>query len=1377
MPNLVVRLLSAISLFLSIDCLAVEAPKSLEEWIPWVLEKHPEVKCPVLFNSNDRACSWYSSLKIEATDKGATFVQDVVVYKDDWISLPGGHEAWPHSIKINQTALATRDQNGQAEVFLTSGSHQITGSLSWADKPRTLKIPSQLGLIQLSLNGKPVINPLMEGDTQLRLANNQQDNAMPLQDSLNVRVFRKIEDNIPLKLTTKLLLSVSGKEREIELGQMQLDDFTTIDFESDLPALIEKNGNLRVQVKSGTWEITLISHRMTNTTPLSYATRNTLWPHEEIWVFESQRQLRSVQISGAQSIDPQQTQLPEDWKTFPAYLVTPQNKLTLQELSRGKRLDIANELRLDRDAWLGFSGKDLILSDSLQGKFHSSRIESLHPMELTSARINGAPQVITQLEKNGNSGLEIRSEDLMMQAVSKIPREFSVPIVGWDQDINAVTTRLHLPPGWSVFTATGTSYESGTWISGWTLWDMFAVLIIAVAFARLISLPLGIIAGLGLALIYQREGAPIFILLNLLVVISLLSLVSGKIKSWLKGYAYLSFLTLAIICLPFMVREARILINPSIENQDFWLVDSSSLMLGSQNYSVHKKSIPAPASAPVAAPEKMSEVEEVVVTELRQKADIDAVSAEDMGQFPNTSSAEALQRIGGISPQRKLSTQYDPSLQTQTGEAVPSFNHKVVQLNWEGPIKMNETTKLFLLPPLLNKLGHLLSIVFVSLISFALIFKFLQVINSDFPTGITPRKNSTKVASAIILAFACLMGAQSTQANITIDPSILKELEARLTEPPKCLPNCAAIERAHIATANNQLQLEVIVNSSELIALPIPSSQALWKPTQVKIDGKIATLVESATHGLLVSLPKGQHKLEILANLQGQNSLNLKFPLPLHNLTSSVSGWALTGSPTALQTSQSLQLERVERDSSLGKEERLLPEPIATFVSVTRIIHIDLEWTIETIVRRVAPATGAINLEIPLLEGEAPLSTKVNEAGKIAVHMEHDEDEYSWTSNLKDASTFELSATQNVPWIEIWSIDIGARWHMKTTGIAAIQLNEGDNIPVWQPWPGEKLSVDISRPVAVKGKHLTIDNAHLKVSPGSTSSINELSLSVRTNQGGQYTFQIPKDGELSKLTIDNQEQLLSSTNGVLKIPLRPGTQHLSITWKEPKGVNLFTKTPSFSLENGSSNQHINVEMPENRWILWMGGPQIGPSVLLWGVLLVMSIIAYGLSRTQLTQLKSYEWILLSLGICTLSMWTFILVAAWLLTLGLRGKLTAIHKPWHFKFMQIALFTLSAWALITLAITLPDGLLSSPDMRIIGENTYNTTLYWYQDQSPAQFPRAWIISLPLWCYKVTILVWSLWFAIALINWLRWGWKQLSYRGLWDAEEILLSGKNS
>lgn len=1361
MSQIIARLFGILVILSSINCLAVEIPKSLEEWKPWVLEKHPDLNCPFLYNDATRACTWPSELHVDANASGARFTQRIEAYKSDWVALPGNTGFWPQNLSDKNNSIAVRDNNHVPEVYLTVGTHEISGEIRWSEMPRTLQIPTQTGIVQLNLNGKMVASPAIENNNQLWLAASEKQAAATHQDTFNLRVFRKIEDSIPLSLTTQLQLEVSGKERELKLGQLLLSGFTATDFTSPLPARIEKDGSLRIQVKPGTWELTLTSISAAPLKDLTFKNTTTLWPEEEIWVFAAQPQLRSVQISGAQTIDPQQTELPEDWKSLPAYLMTPQTHFKIEELQRGENKDFGKNLQLNRNAWLSFTGTHFIVKDRISGYTTASRLETITPFELTSAQIAGEPQLVTHLANSKNSGVEIRTRDINLEGTSQLPRSLSIPVTGWNEEFNSVSTRLFLPPGWSLFTATGASSEYGSWISQWTLWDMFIVLIIAVAIAKLTKITYGALTAVTLVLIFHREGAPVLIWLNLIIAIALTAFVSGKFKNFIVKYTYVGFFLLALILLPFTVHQARSALNPQLDSEEVFSFIPQLI------YSSDKKKV-AYAPAPAAAPMQMKE------EEVDAMADSSAEEVVVTGMKKSMATRGDLQRAES----KVISKKYDPSQQTQTGLAVPTWNHNSVSISWTGPITADETTKLLLVPPLVNRLGYLLCVILPLLLAGVLLRHFFGLLDNKWLDKkiSLPSFNKATTASllpSLLAASLLFLPTDDVKADVTIDPAILTELEARLTQAPRCLPNCAAIESVKLNAQQDQLNIELVVHSSDLISLPLPADHEQWWPTHVSVDGKDAVLVQSANQTLLVSLPKGRHTLVLTANLQGRDALNLEFPVSLHNVTANTNGWELSGAPTAEQQSQSLQLQRVERDQAADKSDHLRPEPIAPFVLVRRELNIDMDWSVTTTVSRVAPAFGAINMEIPLLDGEAPLTTQANAAGKIAVHFEANQDEFEWTSNLKQITPLQLQAAKNVPWVEIWSVNATSLWHAETKGIAPVQMDKHENLPIWQPWPGETLSIEVNRPQATKGNFITIDNALLDYEPSNRNSQSKLELLIRSNQGGQYGFTLPAEATLAGVTIDGNPQIIAVTDGKLKLPLHPGAQTIAIAWKKAESIGVFTRSPTFVLEQGSSNQNIRINLPQNRWPLFVGGPMIGPSILIWGMLMVVMIIAVALGRSSLTPLKTHEWVLLSLGICTLSFFTFVLVAVWILVLQQRGKLQTITTTRKFKFLQLGLFALSIAALSVLISTIPQGLLGSPDMHIAGNDSYSGWFNWYQDHSDAEFPTAWIISLPLWCYKVAILVWSLWLAASLIKWIRWGWQQLSVHGLWYAADGIVT----
>lgn len=1349
MPALIARLLGIFLIILTISSLAIEIPKSLEEWKPWVLEKHPTINCPFMFNDAMRTCSWPSELHINVNASGAKFSLRIEAYKNDWVALPGNTALWPQNISDNNTKAAVRDNANVPEVYLTAGVHNISGEIRWTELPRTLQIPEQTGIVQLTLNGKSVTTPALENGNQLWLSASETQTAIAHQDTFNLRVFRKINDAIPLQIITQLQIEVSGKERELQLGQLLLPGFTATEFKTALPARIEKDGSLRIQVKPGSWELTLVSHTTTPLKDLTFKRTSDLWPQQEIWVFEAQRQLRSVQISGVQTVDPQQTQLPEEWKQLPAYLVTPETHFQIEELQRGLNKDAASKLTLNKEMWLSFDGEDFIMKDELRGTTQNSRLETISPYELTSAAIESKPQLITHLVGSKNTGIEIRTHAVNITGVSHLQRNLTSPVSGWNEDFNSISTSLYLPPGWSLFTATGTSDENGSWISKWTLWDMFLVLIISVAIGRTTKLIYGGLAAVTLLIIYQRTGAPVYIWLNLIATIALVSFVGGKFKNFLLRYAYVSFILLALILLPFAVREARAVINPQLEYEEFYDFEFPFIFTLSPD---EKKFKAVPAAAPLSEPAfemRESSVEDTVVTGIKS---YDSNEKEE---------------------RKDINREYDPNQQTQTGLAIPSWKENHVYLEWTGPVKANETTELFLVSPFINRIGYLLSVLLPLLLSGILLQQFFHALGKKLSLPSFKKSSGAIVLPCLLIAGLWIAPNPSVQADVIIDQAILQELEERLTVPPSCLPNCAAIESLTLDVNNNQLTIDMVVHSNDLIALPLPAEREQWWPNQVTVDGKNATLIQTPAHTLLVSLPKGRHSLIIKADLQGRDALNLQFPLPLHNVGTTTRGWEVSGAPAALQASQSLQLQRVERNETISKSEHLRPEPIAPFVIVRRELNLGLEWTITTTVTRVAPAVGAINIEVPIIEGEQPLTTQLNSNGKVSVHLEANEYTISWSSTVKQKTPLQLKASQNIPWVEIWVLHVSPIWHTETTGIAPIQFAENENIPIWQPWPGETLNLNITRPAATKGSYTTIDSATLTHELGKRSNASNLELSIRTNQGGQYNFAMPQGAKLSTVNIDGNQLPISTANGSIKIPLHPGEQRVAISWKTEDSVGFFSKSPQFSLEQGSSNQNIKIVLPNNRWPLFVGGPMIGPSVLIWGMLLVVMLVGVALGRSKLTPLKSYQWILLSLGICTLSFVTFIVVATWLIALQQRGKLQTISSSRKFKLMQFGLFIFSVIALLCLIGTIPAGLLGSPDMHIVGNAYYAGHFSWYQDQSDSTFPTAWIISLPLWCYKVAILLWALWLASALLGWIRWSWQQLSHRALWYAPAEIIN----
>ncbi|NNC57362.1 MAG: hypothetical protein HKO12_07365, partial [Woeseiaceae bacterium] len=103
--------------------------------------------------------------------------------------------------------------------------------------------------------------------------------------------------------------------------------------------------------------------------------------------------------------------------------------------------------------------------------------------------------------------------------------------------------------------------------------------------------------------------------------------------------------------------------------------------------------------------------------------------------------------------------------------------------------------------------------------------------------------------------------------------------------------------------------------------------------------------------------------------------------------------------------------------------------------------------------------------------------------------------------------------------------------------------------------------------------------------------------------------------------------------------------------------------------------------------------------------------------------------------------------------------------WRFNLIQFGIGGLTVIALLSVVISLPQGLLGTPDMHVTGHGSYGDVLRWFADRSESALPVASVITVPLWIYKALILAWALWLSFALLRWLPWVWQCFSSQGYW------------
>ena len=170
-------------------------------------------------------------------------------------------------------------------------------------------------------------------------------------------------------------------------------------------------------------------------------------------------------------------------------------------------------------------------------------------------------------------------------------------------------------------------------------------------------------------------------------------------------------------------------------------------------------------------------------------------------------------------------------------------------------------------------------------------------------------------------------------------------------------------------------------------------------------------------------------------------------------------------------------------------------------------------------------------------------------------------------------------------------------------------------------------------------------------------------------------------------------------------------------------------------------------------------------MLFWSLLPVILLVAVALGRVRLTPLRAVHWFLLGVGLTQVEVALALVVVGWLLALGWRRQRGHELGARGFDAAQVLLVAWTAAAFAVLVIAIQRGLLGAPDMQIAGNESTAALLRWYADRAAATLPQAWVLSAPLLVYRVLMLAWALWIAVALLRWLRWGWECLGSGGYW------------
>ncbi|MCA9581342.1 MAG: hypothetical protein KC416_06075, partial [Myxococcales bacterium] len=1037
--------------------------------------------------------------------------------------------------------------------------------------------------------------------------------------------------------------------------------------------------------------------------------------------------------------------------------------LLIQTVRRGEADPPPNRLTLNRDLWLDFDGDGFTARDRIGAQMHRDWRLDLLAGDLGHADVNGQDVLITT-SKDG-AGFEVREGSITALAEWRLPRGGDLPAVGWSEDVQSLAMNLHLPPGWSLFAASGVDDVPGTWVSEWDLYDFFYVLILTLAAWRLFSWRWALVVFLALGLMENELDAPLAVWSALFLVTALLRVLPGKgrWRALIRVGWWLSAGVLVLQAVPFAASQVTHALYPQIQGP------TDDRMLGESKVLLEEGGM-APTAAPMApdvSPVSPSSDEEVAEESFANDSVAPSAKVQQESYGKDLYMRKGARALGVVDARSALQVQ-DPNSVIQTGPGVPTWSWRSWPLQWRGPVAKDHTLRLFLVSPSMNRFLTACRILF--LILFAWMFVRARP-RAAAPPAAT--HGGSVAAGVIALAVCGLWGvgqASPVRAQAMPSPEILQELRERLASDPPCLPTCATMASADIRLQGDRMVIEAVVDASAQVSVPLPGPVHRWSASDVALDGRSTYGLRTGSLGFMEArVPPGRHRLRLSGPVPPSGKLTLDFALVPQRVSVDAPGWLVDGIRTNGHVESSIQLQRMlqdKPDGSASAPEGASVSEVPAWFRVTRLIQLGVTWTVETTVRRMTPVGNPAVVRVPVLAGESIMADAIEiRDGQAIVTFPRDAEFMTWSSTLPVEPEIRLGPNAAGSFNETWHVECGPIWSCTTSGLPPTRhLRDGAWAPAFDPWPGEKLVVRVTKPKPAQGASTTVEGASLDLSPGVRRLEATLGAEVRTSQGGTHVWMLPEGAKLERLEVNGTPVPVRQDGRKVTTNLSPGPNQVTMGWQEHTGMGAFFQAPSVHLGGAAVNAEVKMHLPSDRWLLWVDGSTWGPAVLFWPYLLLVLLAAFLLSRSTWSPLRLPVWVGLALGLTQTHFIVALLVVGWFFAIEYRRRVPNL-PPLLFDLRQVALLGYTVIALAGFYSAIHMGLLVQPDMQVEGPGSSSDTLLWYVDRVDGYLPRPWILSAPLWVWRVGMLLWSLWVAWYLIGWIRMAYGAYVEGGHW------------
>lgn len=1357
-------------------------PDSLKEWVPWVKDEILNIDC-IRINSDAKSseCLWFgeSELVIEK-DKASLSLNVHILENNTSLPLPTGFGLHLSNIEISKEGksfggFSLSQNTGLYSVTLPKGSYQIQGKIHWDKLPNQIPLPESYGPLKIRMSlGQENLEAVREANS-IALTSKE---GIEVSDGMNVEVYRMLTDGSPLIMQTRLQLSVSGKSRIEEFGSFLPANSQLISLDGPLQSYLDPKGNVKIKVSQGTFTINFVSALGQPLNKIEFKEKpSEVWPKEEIWVWEGSSELRSVELKNVDSINTAQAHLPPDWQSDSAIVVSSLSTVELDQKRRGEEKPGANELTLSRSIWPSLKGEGFSVHDTITSSFKGTfRLNALETLNVGRVSIDSNPIPITIDPDNKLKGIEIRKQSQTIDATSQIADSKEMSASGWDQDFENINVQVNIPPSWKLFYVKGASEAWGTWISTWSIFDVFILVILIIFTQQIMGTKLAVLYAAITILGRTEFMLPTVFFSYIVILIALLKLTSEKSSKYILVPMYfcisLSALAFLIQGITFAKLQVIQLLYPQLQSGTRYqtilqstlaVVDSMPLawvfiLIGIAitvfilKWGFSGKDISGKIFRLFIGVIVIS----ITYTVLGGIASIfflsrSYTSPTGYGGSYNSIPGVSMPQEAKIRPKRGTTANYedslggsgDPSLEAsldsmaipepmmrqqsqklklrsrniQAGPSLPSWTWRQAGLSIAGPISADHKIELVFIKPGLQRLFSLARI-FIIFGLICLLSKFLLSIfreRSEQIRSIIPQGNT--VASALfILMFLFPSESRADYPNT----QILEGLKNRITSTQCNETNCSTIDSIEIFLREHNFEIKVSAFSKGKSSISIPGNIEDLRADDVLVNNSPSPLVRVSEQFLQVKVEEGISQIMIRGSLSEKNAISVKIPQAPLRISVLGTGWDI-GAYNKDGTSDTIQVSRLSGESIDNTVKIDSPKHNSqNWFQVSRTLTIGDQIRSVGSITRLGSLDSPANVSIPLKPGEQLTVAEIATKDKnMLATFQAGQSNLNFESSFENTDKITLTADKIEAISEVWNVSCADYVRCTFEGDLAPnkRLNiSGENEFKFIPFPEEKITIQKNILNSADGESINIQNILHTVSWGETVLTGTLELSLITTKQSSLdiTFADPTIS-IESVIVDEVSDSRPFVNGQVKLLLESESKSVRLKYRKTgfsPGTKEITPSVKLSTKAGNITTIVNTEQP--RWLLWLDGSSWGPAVLIWGKIIANLIILFILRRLSLLTISTSSLLLLASALSLMPTIILPIPVLWI-SLVRESRLKNLANKLLPKYAYLTI--LSVLAVLSVAIVyviIRLGLLGDPPLLVAGNNSSLTYLKWYSD---------------------------------------------------------------